>query len=578
MKFSTIGVLGGGQLGRMLASAAHDLGMRIAVLDPDRAAPAGQVANRHVIGDFREPERIRELAEGCDILTVEIEHVNADTLDTLVQQGVPVQPAPGTLRLIQDKLLQKRHLAEHGVPVAPFAEVPDETALAAAAERFGFPLLLKSRLLAYDGRGNAVVQGYDELPAAITALGGLARGLYVEQLVPFERELAVIVARGLDGALAVYPVVETLHRDNILHQVIAPALIPEATQQAARDIARRAIATFEGAGIFGVELFLLPDGSVLVNEIAPRPHNSGHYTIEACATSQFEQHLRAILGLPLGDTALKVGAAAMVNILGVGDGLLEETLRPIERALAIPGAAIHWYGKSSVRAQRKMGHITLTAPTATELASRLAELADDRPTTNDDRPTTTDQRRVTTLENNQHLHGEPSVAAVQVGIIMGSDSDLPTMKQAAVMLRDLGIAFELTIVSAHRTPQRMVDYARSAHTRGLRAIIAGAGGAAHLPGMVAALTPLPVIGVPIPIGPLGGQDALLSIVQMPRGIPVATVAIGNAANAGLLAARIVGADDPAVQRRMLAYQESLEANVMEKVARLDEVGWEDYGA
>jgi phosphoribosylaminoimidazole carboxylase len=576
MKFSTIGVLGGGQLGRMLASAAHDLGMRIAVLDPDRAAPAGQVANRHVIGDFREPERIRELAEGCDILTVEIEHVNADTLDTLVQQGVPVQPAPGTLRLIQDKLLQKRHLAEHGVPVAPFAEVPDETALASAAERFGFPLLLKSRLLAYDGRGNAVVQGYDELPAAIAALGGLARGLYVEQLVPFERELAVMVARGLDGALAVYPVVETLHRDNILHQVIVPAPIPEAMQQAARDIARRAIATFEGAGIFGVELFLLPDGAVLINEIAPRPHNSGHYTIEACATSQFEQHLRAILGLPLGDTALKVGAAAMVNILGVGDGLLEETLRPIEQALSIPGAAIHWYGKSSVRAQRKMGHITLTAPTAAELASRLAELADDRRPTTDDRPTTTDQRPMTTLENNQHLHGEPSVAAVQVGIIMGSDSDLPTMKQAAVVLRDLGIAFELTIVSAHRTPQRMVDYARSAHTRGLRAIIAGAGGAAHLPGMVAALTPLPVIGVPIPIGPLGGQDALLSIVQMPRGIPVATVAIGNAANAGLLAARIVGACDPAVQRRMLAYQESLEANVMEKVARLDEVGWEDY--
>src|SRR5262245_60405153 len=178
MKFPTIGVLGGGQLGRMLASAAHDLGMRIAVLDPDRAAPAGQVANRHVVGDFREPERIRELAEGCDILTVEIEHVNADTLATLARQGVPVQPAPGTLRLIQDKLLQKRYMAEHGIPVSPFAEAPDEAALASAAERFGFPLLLKSRLLAYDGRGNAVVEDYDGLLAAITALGGLARGLY----------------------------------------------------------------------------------------------------------------------------------------------------------------------------------------------------------------------------------------------------------------------------------------------------------------------------------------------------------------------------------------------------------------
>ena len=159
---------------------------------------------------------------------------------------------------------------------------------------------------------------------------------------------------------------------------------------------------------------------------------------------------------------------------------------------------------------------------------------------------------------------------------MGSDSDLPIMQQAAEVLRDFGIPFELTIVSAHRTPQRMIDYARTAHTRGLRTIIAGAGGAAHLPGMVASLTPLPVIGVPIPLGPLGGQDALLSIVQMPRGIPVATVAIGNAANAGLLAARILAAADPALQRRMLDYQEALEQNVMDKVARLDEVGWEEY--
>ena len=591
MKFSTIGVLGGGQLGRMLASAAHDLGMRIAVLDPDRAAPAGQVADRHVTGDFRDPERIHELAVGCDILTVEIEHVNADTLDALAQQGVPVHPAPGALRLIQDKLLQKRYLAEHGIPVAPFADAPDEAAISAAATRFGFPLLLKSRLLAYDGRGNALALSQDALPGAIVALGGLARGLYVEQVVPFERELAVMVARSLDGALAVYPVVETLHCDNILRQVIAPAPIPEAIQQAARDIARRAVAAFEGAGIFGVELFLLPDGSVLVNEIAPRPHNSGHYTIEACATSQFEQHLRAILGLPLGDTALKVGAAAMINVLGTGDGLLEETLRPIERALSVPGAAIHWYGKSTVRAQRKMGHITLTAATTAELTARLAELTEERPPTNDHRPTTI-SRLSTPSSEPRTPNSEPrttdyglqttdetqDATAPLVGIIMGSDSDLPTMQQAATALRDLGIPFELTIVSAHRTPQRMVDYARSAHTRGLRAIIAGAGGAAHLPGMVAALTPLPVIGVPIPIGPLGGHDALLSIVQMPRGVPVATVAIGNATNAGLLAARILAAADPAVQRRMLAYQESLEASVMEKVARLDEVGWENYGS
>jgi phosphoribosylaminoimidazole carboxylase len=552
MKFSTIGVLGGGQLGRMLAIAAHDLGMRIAILDPDRDAPAGQVADRHVIGDFRDPERIRELANGCDILTVEIEHVDTEALDALARQGIPAHPVPATIRLIQDKLLQKRHLAAHGIPVAPFRDAPDQGAIHAAAENFGFPLLLKSRLLAYDGRGNAVIPVHDSIPEAVAALGGYARGLYVEQLVPFERELAVMVARGADGALADYPVVETIQRDNICHTVIAPAQIPEPIRQAAREIARSAVATLEGAGIFGVELFLLPDGTVLVNEIAPRPHNSGHYTIEACATSQFEQHLRAILGLPLGDPSLVVGAAAMVNVLGTGDDELEETVRPLDQAFAIPGAAIHWYGKVAVRSRRKMGHITLIAATITELASRLAELTGDA---------------------SPGSMGAPPL----VGIIMGSDSDLPAMKQAAQVLRDFEIPFELTIVSAHRTPQRMIEYARSAHTRGLRAIIAGAGGAAHLPGMVAALTPLPVIGVPIPIGPLGGQDALLSIVQMPRGVPVATVAIGNAANAGLLAARILAAADPVLQRRMLTYQDGLEASVLEKVAKLAQQGWERYG-
>jgi phosphoribosylaminoimidazole carboxylase len=583
MKFSTIGVLGGGQLGRMMASAAHDLGMRIAVLDPDRAAPAGQVADRQIIGDFRDPERIRELAAGCDILTVEIEHVNADTLEALAQQGVPVYPAPGTLRLIQDKLLQKHYLAERGILVAPFADAPDEATLHVAAERFGFPLLLKSRLLAYDGRGNALVASPNALPAAVAALGGLERGLYVEQAIPFERELAVMVARGLDGALAIYPVVETQHHDNILHQVIAPAPIAEAIRQAAHEIARQAVAALEGAGIFGVELFQLPDGSVLVNEIAPRTHNSGHYTIEACATSQFEQHLRAILGLPLGDTSLKVGAAAMLNVLGAGDGLLEETLQPIERALTIRGAAIHWYGKSTVRAQRKMGHITLTAATPAELEERMAELADQRPATGGDEGRSSQQATPHTQVGSRFSPALSSVEGVLgstvplVGIIMGSDSDLPVMKQAAEALRDLDIPFELTIVSAHRTPQRMFEYAQTAHTRGLRAIIAGAGGAAHLPGMVAALTPLPVIGVPIPIGPLGGQDALLSIVQMPRGVPVATVAIGNATNAGLLAARILAAADSALQGRLLVYQESLAANVMEKVARLSESSWEHYG-
>jgi phosphoribosylaminoimidazole carboxylase len=387
-----------------------------------------------------------------------------------------------------------------------------------------------------------VIASRDDIDGAIAALR--THDLYAEQWVTFDKELAVMVARSPDGSMADYPVVETIQRNNMCHTVIAPAQIPQEVQGAVRDIARRAVASLDGAGVFGVELFLQADGAVLLNEVAPRPHNSGHYTIEACATSQFEQHLRAVIGLPLGDTSLRVNAAIMVNLLG--EDSLEATLRPLDAALTMPGATVHWYGKP-FRPGRKLGHITVTGSSMAELAGQLAALT-----------------------------GVQMPSAPLVGIIMGSDSDLPTMKQAAMVLRDFDVPFELTIVSAHRTPQRMFEYARSAHSRGFRAIIAGAGGAAHLPGMVAALTPLPVIGVPIRTETLDGQDSLLSIVQMPRGVPVATVAIGNATNAGLLAVRLLASSDPHLQRRLIAYQEKLESSVLDKVAALARDGWEHF--
>lgn len=547
MKFATIGVLGGGQLGRMLAFDAHRMGMHVAVLDPDPDAPAGQVADRHIVGDFRDPERIRELAQGCDVLTVEIEHVDTATLEALERAGVQVRPSAQTIRLIQDKYAQKVYFSERGIPVARFYDAPDADAVVTAAESLRYPLMLKAKRLAYDGRGNAVINSREDIAPAIAALGG--RELYVEERIPFTKELAVMVARGLDGEIVDYPVVETIQRDNICHTVIAPAQIPGESLVAARDIARKTIGALDGAGVFGVELFLLPDGSVLLNEVAPRPHNSGHYTIEACVTSQFEQHARAITGLSLGDPSLKVGAAIMINVLG-RDGL-EETLRPLEAALPVPGTTVHWYGKRAVRRGRKMGHITITGATMRQVVERAGPLT-------------------ANLELKEQ-------SGALVGLIMGSDSDLPVMRQAAMVLRDFGVPFELTIVSAHRTPLRMVEYARSAHSRGLRAIIAGAGGAAHLPGMVASLTPLPVIGVPIRTEPLNGQDALLSIVQMPRGVPVATVAIDNATNAALLAVRILASADPALQEKMITYQSKMEATVLAKVAALNENTWEQYG-
>jgi phosphoribosylaminoimidazole carboxylase len=522
----TLGIVGGGQLGRMMTVAARQLGCDVIILDPQPNCPAGQVANGQIIGELRDPKALHELADRVDVLTVEIEHIDTDTLGLLSAAGKPVFPSPRVLSLIQDKLRQKEALAAVGLPVAPFS---------ASATPHSYPAILKARFNAYDGRGNCTVNTPEELPTAIAQLGGNADLLYVEAVVPFVREVTVMVARGQDGTVRSYPSVQTFHRDHILRVVVAPAENAEAATQ----LAERAVSALDTAGIFGVELFGLEDGSFLINEIAPRPHNAGHFSIEACVTSQFEQHIRVVLGLPLGDPSLKVPAAIMINMLGNAEGGIEPSYHD---ALHTLGAAVHWYGKADSRPLRKMGHITLTGNTLQEVLAR--------------------SRTLTEIPYNIS-------APIRVGIIMGSDSDLPTMRQAADILRELGIGCELTIVSAHRTPARMVEYAHNAVDRGLRVIIAGAGGAAHLPGMVAAMTPLPVIGVPIHTSTLSGVDSLYSIVQMPRGVPVATVAIGNGVNAGLLAARMLGMTDTAIQNRLELYREQTERSVLDKAHALE---------
>ena len=324
-----------------------------------------------------------------------------------------------------------------------------------------------------------------------------------------------------------------------------------------------------------------------MNEIAPRPHNSGHYTIEACETSQYENHLRAILSLPIGSTALKVPSAAMLNLLGSSNNM-SELLDFSEFALGVPGARVHLYGKAECRKGRKMGHITLTANSDAEIRARLRELLGRLPggdTSDIDLYAPEAPQPSSGLSHKQPL----------VGVIMGSDSDLPVMLPAAHILDRFHVPYELTIVSAHRTPDRLVEYARSAAVRGLRVIVAGAGGAAHLPGMVAAMTALPVIGVPVKGSSLDGVDSLHSIVQMPvssthflmvtplmnshlrqRGIPVATVAINNGVNAGLLAVRILAAGNPRLVRDMEDYLKGLEKEVLGKVEKLEEIGWESY--
>eukprot|EP00730_Choanoeca_flexa_P012239 TRINITY_DN3743_c0_g1_i2.p1 TRINITY_DN3743_c0_g1~~TRINITY_DN3743_c0_g1_i2.p1 ORF type:complete len:582 (+),score=127.86 TRINITY_DN3743_c0_g1_i2:67-1746(+) len=549
MDLPTVGVLGGGQLGRMMAEAGHRLGVKVVALDPlGDDSPTGQLTHGSVKGSFRDAKLIEELRSKADVVTVEIEHVDCDALDAIMATGTPVHPSPKAIRIIQDKYAQKQHFASHNVALGEYREANDAESIKAVAKDFGYPLMLKAKRMAYDGKGNAVVKDEASIEAALASLK--TTELYVEKWVPYVKELAVMVARSIQGEVVAYPVVETRQHNNICHCVLAPTSSSMQVQTLATRVACKAVAALAGAGIYGVELFQLEDGRVLLNEVAPRPHNSGHYTIEACETDQFEMHLRAILGLPLVGARLAVGASLMLNVLGTGE--TQDCQSLLKTSLSVPGARVHWYGKSGDRPGRKLAHITVTADDIVQLRHRVSRLGSDA--------------------------AVEMVAGAQpvVGIIMGSDSDLPTMQAAAAILDELRVAYEMTIVSAHRTPERMTDYSKSAAGRGLKVIIAGAGGAAHLPGMVAAMTPLPVIGVPVKTSTLSGVDSLYSIVQMPRGVPVATVAIGNAKNAGLLAARMLGSTNRSLQERLEAYREHAKEEVLDKAARLEEIGYQAY--
>lgn len=541
-----MGILGGGQLGRMLVEAAHRLNVKTVILDA-KDSPAKQInaLDPHIDGSFTNPEAIAQLAKKSDVLTVEIEHVDADALEAV---SVPVYPLPKTIKVIQDKFLQKKHLMAHGVDVVESLALENtKESLAEAGKALGYPFMLKLRTLAYDGRGNFVVKEAGDISRALDFLAD--RPLYAEKWCPFSKELAVMVVRTLDGKVHSYPTVETVHKNNICHVVYAPARVGQDVAEAAAALARKAVASFEGCGIFGVEMFVA-EKQLLINELAPRPHNSGHYTIDACVTSQFEAHIRAVVGLPMpeGSTAFATSTthAIMLNVLG--EATRNGELATCRRALETANASVYLYGKES-KPQRKMGHINIVGSSMREVEDKLAYI----------------------------MEGTPLPApAPEVSVIMGSDSDLPVMAVGAKILKDFGVPFEVTIVSAHRTPRRMADFAAEAAGRGVKVIIAGAGGAAHLPGMVAAMTPLPVIGVPVKGLSLDGVDSLHLIVQMPRGIPVATVAINNATNAALLAIRILGAGDRTWVGKMDAYMRKMESEVLTKADRLELVGFEAY--
>ena len=347
-----IGLIGGGQLGRMLVKAAKRLGCTSVVLDPVEHSPAGQIATRQIVGGYHDADKIRELAADCDLLTFELENIDADTLAELEAEGKPVHPSAQVLKTIQDKLVQKRFLAEHDIPTSPFeaADSPDPERFAA----FGYPLVQKARRGGYDGRGVVVMRSPEDFADHLPVPS------LIERFVEAEKEIAVLVARNTKGEVATYPPVEMCFRPgaNILDLLLAPADIDADTEERARAIAVQTVEALDGVGIFGVELFVTTEGQVLVNEIAPRTHNSGHHTIEANVTDQFEQHLRAILGLPLGSTDT-LSPAAMLNLLGAPGESGRPVLRGLEETLAIPGVCLHLYGKATTSPFRKMGHITV---------------------------------------------------------------------------------------------------------------------------------------------------------------------------------------------------------------------------
>ncbi|MFB6123004.1 MAG: 5-(carboxyamino)imidazole ribonucleotide synthase [Haloferacaceae archaeon] len=357
----TLGVVGGGQLGRMLAEAAAPLGVDVVVLDPTPDCPAAPVARDQVVGDFDDADAIRDLAGRVDALTFEIELADADAIrEAGAEAGVPVQPSPETLRNTGDKLAEKELLDEAGIPVPEYRRVDGVADLEAAVEAFG-GVMLKARHGGYDGRGNVPVTDPDEAAAALREAVGTtdAPEAVAESFVDFEREVSVVGVAGADD-VRTFPVGENVHEEEILRETVVPARTSEEVRARADAVARDVLSVLDGRGVFGIELFETRDGEILVNEIAPRPHNSGHWTIEGATASQFEQHVRAVLGWPLGSTRLRAPTVS-ANVLGDVADPQQATLSGVEAVLEAAAAHLHWYGKREVRPLRKMGHVTATS-------------------------------------------------------------------------------------------------------------------------------------------------------------------------------------------------------------------------
>jgi 5-(carboxyamino)imidazole ribonucleotide synthase len=359
---ATIGVLGSGQLGRMFAIAARRMGYRVHTFSPDRDTPTGQVSDLEITASYEDLDKLREFAGGVQVVTFEFENVPATSVDA-VAELVPVRPSGFVLHVAQHRAREKTFLSKAGLPVTPFALIATMEDLDAAVAELGCPAVLKTASFGYDGKGQVKIASADEARAAWDRLG--RKPCVLEAFIAFDREVSVVCARGVDGAMADYGVIENTHRHHILDLSVAPASVSESIAEEASRIARATLEALDLVGLLCVEMFVTRDGALLINELAPRPHNSGHLTFDACVTSQFEQQLRAVCGLPLGATD-RLRPAAMANLLG--DVWADGEPRWAD-ALRFPDVKLHLYGKTDPRPGRKMGHLTAMADTP-EAAAR----------------------------------------------------------------------------------------------------------------------------------------------------------------------------------------------------------------
>jgi len=364
-----LGIIGGGQLGMMITEAAKKMPeyiSKIIVLDPTENCPAAQVGAEQIVADFKNKDAIVDLANKSDIITYEIESGDGDVLKS-VEKNAEINPSPETLKIIQDKFLQKSFLSENEIPIPDFIKIEKIEDIKEGLENFGFPALLKARRDAYDGRGNFKINSKDEIQKAFDYFQG--QKLLLEKYIPFKMEVSVIASRNTKGQIKTYPLVENIHEDNILRETIAPARVTDEITQKAKQIAEKIMTVLKGAGTFGIEMFVTLDNNIVINEIAPRVHNSGHHTLQSSETSQFEQHLRAILGLELGSTKL-LHNTIMYNILGAKE--FEGEYQPL--VISNENLFLKMYGKKISKPLRKLGHFNLVGTKGESIDQLLEKL------------------------------------------------------------------------------------------------------------------------------------------------------------------------------------------------------------